>query len=279
MKKSLTVEDIVKIMEEKLPEIIERSPFIRLKIEEIMEKKAVTREEIKEILMELRAQREDTNKRLVELREDTNRRFEEINKRFEELREDTNKRFEELREDTNRRFEEINKRFEELREDTNRRFEEINKRFEELREDTNRRFELLTKEMRDGFKVLKDTITAVGARWGIFAEEAFRESMEGILKELGFYDVKKWEDYDKEGFIFGYPSTIEVDLVIRDDKHYLIEVKSSVSDGDVLKLKRVGEFYEKRTGVKPELVIVSPYIKEEAKERCKVFGIKFYRRD
>ncbi|MEO0296772.1 MAG: DUF3782 domain-containing protein [candidate division WOR-3 bacterium] len=261
MKKSLTVEDIVKIMEEKLPEIIERSPFIRLKIEEIMEKKAVTREEIKEILMELRAQREDTNKRFEELREDTNRRFEEINKRFEELREDTNKRFEELREDTNRRF------------------EEINKRFEELREDTNRRFELLTKEMRDGFKVLKDTITAVGARWGIFAEEAFRESMEGILKELGFYDVKKWEDYDKEGFIFGYPSTIEVDLVIRDDKHYLIEVKSSVSDGDVLKLKRVGEFYEKRTGVKPELVIVSPYIKEEAKERCKVFGIKFYRRD
>ncbi|MEO0268945.1 MAG: DUF3782 domain-containing protein [candidate division WOR-3 bacterium] len=278
MKRTLTKEDIVKILEEKLPEIIERSPFVRLKIEEIMERKAVTREEIKEILMELRAQREDTNRRFEEinrrfeeLREDTNKRFEEINRRFEELREDTNKRFEELREDTNKRFEEINRRFEELREDTN-------KRFEELMEDTNRRFELLTKEMRDGFKVLRDAITAVGARWGIFAEEAFRESMEGILKELGFYDVKKWEDYDKEGFVFGYPSRVEVDLVIRDDKHYLIEIKSSVSEGDVLKLKRLGEFYEKRTGVKPELVIVSPYIKDEAKERCEVLGIKFYRR-
>ncbi len=29
--------------------------------------------------------------------------------------------------------------------------------------------------------------------------------MKDILKELGFYDVKKWEDYDKEGIVFGYP--------------------------------------------------------------------------
>ncbi|MEO0289714.1 MAG: DUF3782 domain-containing protein [candidate division WOR-3 bacterium] len=253
MKKILKEEDIIKILEEKLPEIIEKSPIIRLKIEEMMEKRAVTREEIKEILIELRAQREDANKR-----------FEEINKRFEEV----NRRFEELREDTNRRFEEVNKRFEELREDMNRRFEEVDKRFE-----------ILTKEMRDGFKLLRDAITAVGARWGIFAEEAFREGMEGILKELGFYDVKKWEDYDKDGMVFGYPSTVEVDLVIKDDKHYLIEVKSSVSDGDVLKFKRIGEFYEKKTGVKPELVIVSPYIEEEAKEKCKIFGIKFYKKD
>ncbi len=256
MKKILKEEDIIKILEEKLPEIIEKSPIIRLKIEEMMEKRAVTREEIKEILIELKAQREDANKR-----------FEEINKRFEEV----NRRFEEV----NKRFEEVNRRFEELREDMNRRFEEVNRRFEEV----NNRFEILTKEMRDGFKLLRDAITAVGARWGIFAEEAFREGMEGILKELGFYDVKKWEDYDKDGMVFGYPSTVEVDLVIKDDKHYLIEVKSSVSDGDVLKLKKIGEFYEKKTGVKPELVIVSPYIKEEAKEKCKIFGIKFYKRE
>ncbi|MEO0270640.1 MAG: hypothetical protein ABIM98_04245 [candidate division WOR-3 bacterium] len=70
-----------------------------------------------------------------------------------------------------------------------------------------------------------------------------------------------------------------MDLVIKDDKHYLIEIKSSVSDGDVLKFKRIGEFYEKKTGVKPELFIVSPYIREEAKEKCKVFGIKFYKKD
>ncbi|MEO0268994.1 MAG: DUF3782 domain-containing protein [candidate division WOR-3 bacterium] len=224
MKKILSEEDIIKIIEKKLPEIIEKSPIFRLKVEEIINKRAVTREEIKEILNELKAQREE----LRALREDTNKRFEEINKRFEEV---------------------------------------------------DRRFELLTKEMRDGFKILRDAITAVGARWGIFAEEAFRESMKDILKELGFYNVEKWEEYDNEGMIFGYPSIVEVDLVIKDDKHYLIEIKSSVSDGDVLKFKRIGEFYEKKTGVKPELFIVSPYIREEAKEKCKIFGIKFYKKD
>ncbi len=256
MKKILSEEDVIKIIEKKLPEIMEKSPLFRLKIEEIIDKRAVTREEIKEILNELKAQREELKlqrEELKALREDTNKRFEEINKRFEELREDTNKRFEEI----------------------NKRFEEINKRFEEV----DRRFELLTKEMRDGFKTLRDAITAVGARWGIFAEEAFRESMKDILKELGFYNVEKWEEYDNEGMIFGYPSIVEVDLVIKDDKHYLIEIKSSVSDGDVLKLKKIGEFYEKKTGVKPELFIVSPYIREEAKEKCKVFGIKFYKKD
>ncbi|MEO0284069.1 MAG: DUF3782 domain-containing protein [candidate division WOR-3 bacterium] len=111
MKKILREEDIIKIIEKRLPEIIEKSPFFRLKIEEIMDKRAVTREEIKEILKELKAQREELKAQ--------------------------------------------------------------------------------RKEIADGFRVLRDAITALGARWGIFAEEAFRESMEDILKELGFYDVKK----------------------------------------------------------------------------------------
>ncbi|MEO0254117.1 MAG: DUF3782 domain-containing protein [candidate division WOR-3 bacterium] len=248
MKKILTEEDIVKIIEKRLPEIIEKSPFLRLKIEEIMDKRAVTREEIKEILNELKAQRGE----LIVQREELKSLKEELIVQREELKA--------LKEELIVQREELKSLKEEL----------IVQR-EELKS--------LRKEMVDGFKILRDAITALGARWGIFAEEAFRESMEDILKELGFYDVKKWEDYDKEGMVFGYPSTIEVDLVIKDDKHYLIEIKSSVSDGDVLKFKRIGEFYEKKTGVKPELFIVSPYIREEAKEKCKVFGIKFYRRD
>ncbi|MEO0270180.1 MAG: DUF3782 domain-containing protein [candidate division WOR-3 bacterium] len=125
MKKILREEDIIKIIEKRLPEIIEKSPFFRLKIEEIMDKRAVTREEIKEILKELKAQRE-------------------------ELRAQR---------------------------------EELKAQREELKAQR--------KEIADGFRVLRDAITALGARWGIFAEEAFRESMEDILKELGFYDVKK----------------------------------------------------------------------------------------
>ncbi|MGC8719988.1 MAG: hypothetical protein ACP5TY_08255 [Thermodesulforhabdaceae bacterium] len=70
---------------------------------------------------------EQVDKRITELREDMNKRFELIDRRFELIDkrfEDINKRFE----DINKRFEDINKRFE----DINKRFEDINRRFDEL---------------------------------------------------------------------------------------------------------------------------------------------------
>jgi len=72
---------------------------------------------------------------------------------------------------------------------------------------------------------------------------------------------------------------VEVDIVIKDDKHFLIEIKSSVSDADVLKFKKIGELYEKKTGVKPELIIISPYIREEGKKECEFLGIKYYEKE
>ena len=49
------------------------------------------------------------------------KRFEQVDKRIDELRRDTNKRFEELRQDMNKRFEQVDKRFEQV----DRRFEEL----------------------------------------------------------------------------------------------------------------------------------------------------------
>jgi hypothetical protein len=247
MRKVLSEKEVIKIIEEKLPELIEKYPLLRLKIEEIIERKAVTKEEIKEILIELRKQREENSKR-----------FEEINKRFEEI---------------NKRFEAVDRRFEAV----DKRFEEINKRFEAV----DRRFEELTKEMNKGFELLRNAITALGARWGIFAEEAFREGMKGVIENLGFpsYEIKKWKTFDEEGYVFGYPHEVEVDIVIKDDKHFLIEIKSSVSDADVLKFKKIGELYEKKTGVKPQLIIISPYIREEGKKECEFLGIKYYEKE
>jgi hypothetical protein len=279
MRKVLSEKEVIKIIEEKLPELIEKYPLLRLKIEEIIERKAVTKEEIKEILIELRKQREENSKRFEEI----NKRFEEINKRFEAV----DKRFEAI----DKRFEEMDRRFEALvnelkahKEETAKRFEEINKRFEEINkrfEAVDRRFEELTKEMNKGFELLRNAITALGARWGIFAEEAFREGMKGVIENLGFpsYEIKKWKTFDEEGYVFGYPHEVEVDIVIKDDKHFLIEIKSSVSDADVLKFKKIGELYEKKTGVKPQLIIISPYIREEGKKECEFLGIKYYEKE
>ncbi|RLE58014.1 MAG: hypothetical protein DRJ40_02075, partial [Thermoprotei archaeon] len=59
-----------------------------------------------------------------------------------------------------------------------------------------------------------------------------------------------WCYVDEEGFVYGYPVVIDVDLVVKDGEHILIEVKSSVDRGDALELKRISELYERVTGVK-----------------------------
>jgi hypothetical protein len=70
--------------------------------------------------------------------------------------------------------------------------------------------------------------------------------------------VERWVYHDREGVVYGYPSVIEADIVVRDDGHYLVEVKASASRGDVVELKRIGDLYERVTDVKPKLILVTP---------------------
>ena len=58
------------------------------------------------------------------------------------------------------------------------------------------------------------------------SEEAFREGLRGVVeKELGF-KVERWSCYDSEGIVYGYPSQVEVDVVVHDEKILLIEITS-----------------------------------------------------
>ena len=139
------------------------------------------------------------------------------------------------------------------------------------------RLEKVEKRIEEHSKRIEDlskVIAAIGARWGVLSESAFREGMRRIVQDiLGVAKVDKWVYFDSEGFVFGRPSVVEVDLVIKDGEHMLIEVKSSVSRGDVLELVRIGELYEKVTGVKPRLMIVSPFVDEKARQLASEFGI------
>jgi len=129
----------------------------------------------------------------------------------------------------------------------------------------------LTKEIRR----LGDRISALGARWGLIAEEAFRESLREFLQNyFKVARVERWEHYDEEGLVYGHPSVVEVDLIIKDRVHYLVEVKSSASKGDVAELYRIGVLYERETNVKPQLVIVTCFIDERAKRVAEKLGVK-----
>jgi len=209
------------------------------------------------ILSELRKLREDFN-RFVELEE---KRWEENWRLWEENR----KRWEE----NEKRWMEAFKRFEVIEEELKKLREDHNK----LREDFNRAYESFMRKM-DSFE---RKLIALGARWGIDSEEAFREAMKGIVEEiLGAGRVEKWRYYDEDGIVLGYPAWVEVDLAVRNSVHVLVEVKASASDADVVKLWRLGHFYERVVGVKPRLVLVTPFIDKEGLEASRKLGVEVY---
>ncbi|MEM2693189.1 MAG: DUF3782 domain-containing protein, partial [Nitrososphaerota archaeon] len=115
---------------------------------------------------------------------------------------------------------------------------------EKLREDMNR----LREDMMKGFEAVNRQISALGARWGLMSEEAFREGLKGILeKELGL-KVERWTAFDEGGEVFGFPSPVEVDVAVKDGKTLLIEVSSQVRPSDVVTLYRKAKLYERKTG-------------------------------
>jgi len=127
-------------------------------------------------------------------------------------------------------------------------------------------------------EVMKHTriIHALGARWGIYAESAFRSAMRGLVEQLFGGKVQVWRYEDKKGVVFGRPAIVEVDLVVTDREHVLVEVKSSVSRADVYELWRIGLLYQRVKGVAPRLAIVSPYVDDVAKQTAKELGIEVH---
>ena len=269
---------------------------------------------IEEVLRELRKLREDFNRRMEFLEREMlehskrfeaierkmlehDKRFEEMNKRFEVLERkllEHDKRFEALERkllEHDKRFEalerkllEHDKRFEAIERkllEHDKRFETIEKRLEEhsrILQEHSRRIEELTRAVMNQGRALEklaSSIQALGYRYGIFTEEAFRESMKYVLEDLlKEYKVDKWIYYDSNGIVFGYPSWIEVDVLIKDEIHVLVEYKASVDKGDVAEIYRIGKLYEEVKGIKPRLIIVSPAIRKRAKELAEKLGIE-----
>jgi len=231
-------EEIVEVIEKRLPAILSVRPDLKIKMGNLVGLDLVRRDEIFAILEELKIQREETSKRF----EEVNRRFDDVNRRFE---------------DVNKRLEDVNNRLEQLIESTNRRFDDVNRRFEEMNEHL--------KGMREDFH---NAISGVGSRWGVDAERAFRAGMRKILKENYGVDVEEYYIEDKEGVIKGRYAKYQVDLLVKDSVHILVDIKSSADDFDVYKLHQLGEIYRSMTGIKPRVILVAAYVREEAMEEA-----------
>ncbi|MBW1735784.1 MAG: DUF3782 domain-containing protein [Deltaproteobacteria bacterium] len=124
---------------------------------------------------------------------------------------------------------------------------------------------------------IDSTIGALGARWGMQAEEAFRDGLKAIVEKSFGVKVERYEGYDHEGVIFGRPDQVELDLIIKDGTLIICEIKSSMSRAEMYVFWRKKEFYEEKHNSKASRVmVISPMIDPKAKAVAEKLGIETY---
>jgi hypothetical protein len=97
-------------------------------------------------------------------------------------------------------------------------------------------------------------------------EGAFRKGMRVSLQEGGF-TTERFLDYDTAGEVFGHPEQVELDVVIRNGKDIVIEIKSALDQGNMYLFDWKVRFYTRKTGRPVDRkLIVTPYAENRAKE-------------
>ena len=175
--------------------------------------------------------------------------------------------------------------------ETERRIDRILDELKKDREARDKKWEAQEKKWEENQKVINEmlvsikavdrridsTIGALGARWGLQTEGAFRDGLKAILEDSFGVKVERYEDYDHDGGVFGRPDQVELDVIIHDRTLILCEIKSSISKSEIYTFWRKKDFYENRHGRKANRVIViSPMVDDSAMAVAKDLGVEVY---
>lgn len=208
-------------------------------------------QEIQELVLRL-AQREFAS------RAETQDRFYEL---LNELRKD--------RAEYRREFDQVHQKFDQVHEE----FGRVNKEFDRVHEEFGRVHE----EIMALAKKYDRGIGALGARWGLQSEAAFRNALAGILEESFKVQVLHINEYDDQGIVFGQPDQVELDIIIQNDVLILCEIKSSIDKAGMYIFERKVRFYEQKHGRKAtRRLVISPMIDAKAQKVAEKLGIETF---
>jgi len=158
---------------------------------------------------------------------------------------------------------------EELSKDFDEKLAKQSKEFDEKLAKQSKEFDEKFNKWADNIiERMTNKINAIGGRWGIDAENAVRKFAEKIVSDWGG-NVKKWNK--KVEIKLGdkvIHKEYEIDIVVKDGKEILIEVKASFNKDSMERFVEACELYESSEGKgkKTERVAISFFIYEEAKE-------------
>ena len=120
-------------------------------------------------------------------------------------------------------------------------------------------------------------IGALGSRWGLQSEKAFRDALAGILEKNFNVQVVNVNEYDDQGEVFGRPDQVELDVIIKNGLLLICELKSSIDKAGMYSFERKARFYEKRHGRQASrLIVISPMIDARARKVAERLGIETY---
>ncbi len=238
-----------------LPQWIEEDAAFRVMLARLLRgefaDRAQTESRIERMLDELRLDREEQT-----------RKWEEQKRLWEEQ----DRRWREAKEESDRKWEEQTRQWREAKEESDRKWEEENRRWAKLSEDRKRAWEKFDRR-----------IGALGARWGVCSERAFRDALAGILEENFDVQVLNVNEFDDAGEVFGYPEQVELDIIIKNGVLILCELKSSIDKAGMYAFHRKARFYEKRHNRKADkLIAISPMIDARALAVAQKLGIQTF---
>ena len=188
-------------------------------------------------------------------------------------RAETQDRFYDLLEELRRDREERTREWVEYKDVQNRKWDEQNRKWDENQAELRRIHEEIM------LQALKHdrSIGALGSRWGLQSEKAFRDALAGILEKNFGVEVVNVNEYDDEGVVFGRPDQVELDVIIKNGLLLICELKSSIDKAGMYIFERKARYYEQRhQRTANRLIVISPMIDARARKVAERLGIETY---
>ncbi|MCB1776273.1 MAG: DUF3782 domain-containing protein [Candidatus Competibacteraceae bacterium] len=188
------------------------------------------------------------------------------------------------REETQDRFYQLLAELRRDREEQNRKWEEQNHKWEANQAEQNHKWEANQQELLRLHEAIMAqaqkhdrSIGALGSRWGLQSEKAFRDALAGILEKNFDVQVLNVNEYDDQGEVFGRPDQVELDVIIKNGLLLICELKSSIDKAGMYIFERKARFYEKRHGRQANrLIVISPMIDARARKVAERLGIETF---
>jgi len=270
---NMNAEALKEAIRQELPHFLRTDPDFRAYILELTRREYAGREETQdrfyEILAELRRDREEQTQKWQE----QNRKWDEHQA---EQREEFAKLYEQLNHDREEQARKWDANQEELR--------QLHQASEEHRAEQARKWDANQEELRQLHQeIMAQTlkhdrgIGALGSRWGLQSEKAFRDALATILEKSFNIQVLNVNEYDDRGEVFGRPDQVELDVIVHNGSLIICELKSSIDKAGMYIFERKARFYEKRhQRTANRLMVISPMIDARARKVAEQLGIETY---